>query len=248
MRIRASAALALAGFLLNGTAAMSAEINLHASAAIDAALKELLPRFEASTGHSIRSKLGIASNLRRDIEAGAAFDVCILVGDLEALARDGRIAAGTQTALGRSGYGLGVRQGAPKPSIATAEAFKRVMLGAASVGYTEGGGSGAYFVGLLGRLGIADAMKDRLRPGEGTQADVASGKIEMVVTGIVPILRSPGIELAAPLPPELQSYSTFWIGVAGASREPAAARALRDFLAGPEAAATFRKHGVEPAR
>ena len=27
--------------------------------------------------------------------------------------RDGRIAAGTQTALGRSGYGLGVRQGAP---------------------------------------------------------------------------------------------------------------------------------------
>ena len=68
----------------------------------------------------------------------------------------------------------------------------------------------------------------------------------MTVTGIVPILRSPGVELAGPLPPELQSYSSFVAGLGSATKQKDAATALLRFLTTPQAANVFRKHGVEP--
>ena len=126
---------------------------------------EVIPPFERASGHKVTMRLGIASFLRKEIEGGAAFDVTILVGNLDDLVKQGKVAAGTPVALGRSGYGLAVRQGAPKPDISTTEAFKRTMLNAKSIAYTEGGGSGTYFVGLLKRLGIAEEMKPKLRPG-----------------------------------------------------------------------------------
>ena len=120
------------------------------------------------------------------------------------------------------------------------------MLSAKSVAYTEGGGSGTYFVGLLKRLGIIDEMKPRLRPGDQHPEAVASGAVEMTVTGIVPILRSPGIELVGPLPPELQSYSEFHAGVSAASKNADAANSLLAFLRRPESIAVFTMRGVEP--
>src|SRR5262245_5639076 len=225
--------------------AAAADISLTASNAINAVLDELVPAFERASGHKVTMRLGVASFLRKEIEGGAPFDVAVLVGGLDRLVQDGKIAAGTSVALGRSGYGLAVRAGAPKPDIGTTDAFRRVLLNTTSVGYTEGGGTGSYFVGLLDKLGIVDAMKPKLRPGTNTQAAVARGEIEMTVTGIVPILRSKGVALAGPLPAELQSYSTFTAGISAATKEKAAAAALLQFLTTPEAAAVFKRRGVE---
>jgi molybdate transport system substrate-binding protein len=224
----------------------TADIAVTASNAINVVLEELVPPFERASGHKVTMRLGVASFLRKEIEGGAPFDVAILVGNLDRLVKDGKIAAGTPVALGRSGYGLAVRAGAPRPDIATTETFKRAMLAAASVGYTEGGGSGTYFVNLLGKLGIAEAMKPKLRPGTNTQAAVARGEIEMTVTGIVPILRSKGVDLAGPLPPDLQSYSIFTAGISSTTKEKNAAAALVRFLTTPAAAAVFKRRGVEP--
>jgi molybdate transport system substrate-binding protein len=226
--------------------AAAAEVVLVASNAINAVLDEVVPQFERASGHKVTMRLGIASALRKEIEGGTAFDVTILVGNLDDLVKQGKVAAGTPAGLGRSGYGLAVRQGAPKPDIGTTEAFKQTMLNAKSIGYTEGGGSGAYFVGLLDRLGIADAMKPKLRAGTNMQAAVARGEVEMTVNGIVPILRAPGIELVGPLPPELQSYSPFHAGVSATSKNAEAANALLAFLKSPASIAVFKKRGVEP--
>jgi molybdate transport system substrate-binding protein len=226
--------------------ARAAEITLLGSAALDAILEEVVPAFARTSGHKVAMRLDYAALLRREIAAGAAFDVTILVGELDDLLAQGRITAGTPVALGRSAYGLAVRKGAPKPDIGTAEAFKRTLLAASSVGYARDGGSGAYFVRLLDRLGIAEEMKPRLRPGANPQADVARGEIEMSVNGIVPILRAPGVELVGPLPGELQSYSTFVAGIGAATKEPAAAAALLTHLTSPAVSAVFRRRGVLP--
>jgi molybdate transport system substrate-binding protein len=227
--------------------ARAAEITLLGSAALDVILEEVVPAFERATGHKVAMRLDYALLLRREIGSGAPFDVTILVGELDDLVAQGRIASGTPVALGRSAYGLAVRKGAPKPDISTADAFKRTLLAASSVGYARDGGSGAYFVRLIERLGIANEMKPRLRPGANPQEAVAKGEIEMSVNGIVPILRAPGVELVGPLPPELQSYSTFVAGLSAATKEPAAAAALLAHLTSPAAIAVFRKHGVLPA-
>ena len=250
MRNKSAGAWALALVCMGGAAspAAAADITLYASNAINAVLNELVPPFEHTSGHKVAMRLGVASALRKEIEGGAAFDVAILVGSLDPLVAQGKVAAGTPIALGRSGYGLAVRAGAPKPDIGTTEAFKRALLNAKSVGYTEGGGSGAYFVRLLDRLGIAEAMRPKLRPGTNTQAAVARGDIEMTVTGIVPILRSPGVVLAGPLPPELQSYSTFVAGLSATTKAKDAGTALLTFLTTPAAAAVFKQRGVEAMR
>ena len=67
----------------------------------------------------------------------------------------------------------------------------------------------------------------------------------MTVTGIVPILRSKGVVLAGPLPAELQSYSVFTAGISATTKQKDAAAALLKFLTTPEAAAAFRRRGVE---
>ena len=224
----------------------AADITLIASNAINVILDEIVPQFERESGHKVTMRLGVASALRKQIEDGAAFDVAILVGNLDGLVKQGRIAANTPAALGRSGYGLAVRAGAPKPDIGTTEAFKRTLLDAKSIGYTEGGGSGAYFVKLIERLGIAEAVKPKLRPGVNMQGAVARGEIEMTVNGIVPILRAPGIQLAGPLPPELQSYSTFFAGASSVTNDKNAATALLRFLRTPQVIAVFKQRGVEP--
>jgi molybdate transport system substrate-binding protein len=226
--------------------AAAAEVTVFGSNAINVILGELVPQFERATGHKVAMRLGVASSLRKEIESGVLFDVAILVGNFDDLVKQGRVAAGTPVALGRSGYGLAVRTGAPKPDIGSTEAFKRAILNAKSIGYTKGGGSGAYLLRLLDRLGIAEAMKPKLRPGTNMQAAVARGEVEMTMNGIVPILRSPGIELVGPLPPELQSYSVFVAGVSAASRNKESAIAFVKFLAAPDAVPVFKKHGVEP--
>jgi molybdate transport system substrate-binding protein len=248
MKIAAAIAGLLALMSITGPArpATAAEISLTASNAVNAILDEVIPPFERASGHKVTMRLGVASVLRKEIEGGAAFDVVILVGELDGLVTQGKVAAGTPVALGRSGYGLAVRAGAPKPDIGATDAFKRALLNATSIGYTEGGGSGSYFVGLLDKLGIAAAMQPKLRPGTNTQAAVARGDIEMTVTGIVPILRSPGVDLAGPLPGELQSYSIFVAGISTTTKEKEAATALLRFLATPAAVAVFKQRGVEP--
>ena len=62
--------------------------------------------------------------------------------------------------VARSTVGLAVRTGAPKPDIGSVEALRRALLQARSIAYSDGP-SGAYVVGLLARLGIADEMRPK---------------------------------------------------------------------------------------
>ena len=187
--------------------------------------------------------------MKQRIEAGETFDVAILLPPLiEDLIKQGKIAAGTRTDIARSGMGVGVRAGAPKPDIGSVEAFKRALLNAKSVAYSKEGASGVYFKGLLERLGIVEQMNPKLMP---TPADtlakvVPSGEAEMIVVPISVIL-VPGAELVGPLPSELQTYINFVAGVSAGAKETEAARALIKFLTAPAAVPVLRAKGMEPA-
>lgn len=104
MRVAAAiaSALSLVSTLLSmaGLAppAAAADIALTASNAINAALDELVPPFERDSGHKVAMRLGVASVLRKEIEGGAAFDVAILVGNLDGLVKHDRPAQGERQA------------------------------------------------------------------------------------------------------------------------------------------------------
>ena len=248
--IRRSIALAAMSFaaLFVGSQALAAEIKVLASPGVRGAVSELAPQFERATGHKLAAHFGLPADLNGKINAGEAFDVIVLSSDVEPLIRQGKVAANSRTVLGRTGVGVAIRQGAPKPDIGTVDAFKRTLLDASSVSFS-GGSSGAYFLSLLDRMGIAEPMKPKLRQGVmgGAVTPVARGEIELVVIGLPPVIGIEGVEWIGWIPAELQSWVVFTAGLSSAAKEPEAGRALLSFLTTPAAVAVFKAKGLEPA-
>jgi molybdate transport system substrate-binding protein len=167
---------------------------------------------------------------------------------LDDLIRQGRIAAGTRAVIGRSGIGVAVRAGAPRPDISSVAAFKRTLLDARSVAYPGEGASGRYFVELVDRLGIAAEMKQKMRPmpAEYNVEVVARGEVQLVVVVASRVSGVPGVELVGPIPQALQTWIGFVAGVSADAANPEAARELLRFLTAPAAAPVLRAVGIEP--
>src|SRR4029077_17080845 len=117
---------------------------------------------------------------------------------------------------------------APKPDIGTVDAFRLALLAATTVDYADGGTSGGQFHGILARLGIAEAMKPKLRPypSGGAVEALARGEADLVVIGISPILAMPDVTLVSWRPPDLQSYIVFTGIIGVAAKQPQAAQTL----------------------
>ncbi len=237
---------AIVGLALAGQV-QAAEIKVLASTAVKTTLEELGPQFEKATGNKVDVTYSPASVLKEKIDQGTAFDVTILTTPIiDSLASSGKVDT-TRSAVAHSGIGIAIKKGAAKPDVSTSEAFKQSLLKANSVGYTAGGATGAYLKTLFDKLGIAEALKPKLKLLQGGVGEaVTSGEIEIGMTQISEILPHPGAELVGPLPSDIQSYTHFTAAVSTASKETDAAKAFVKFLAGPPALAVIKAKGMEP--
>jgi molybdate transport system substrate-binding protein len=252
--LRRAALLAASALLLVQPAA-AVVIRVMTSGTFTAAYRALGPEFERATHHTlvtVTTSMGtgadfIPARLRR----GEPADVVIVDDEaLEQMITDGLVVAGSRVPLARSGIGMAVRAGAPKPDISTVDALKRTLLQATSVAYSASV-SGRYLsTELYQRLGIVEQMagKSRRIDGERVGAVVARGAAEIGFQQISELLPEPGIDIVGPLPADVQRVSLFSAGVATSSKHPEAARALIRFLASSDAASVVAKTGLEPAR
>ncbi len=247
------AVLVLAGFALAG-GAEAAEIRVVSSGGFAAAFRALAPAFERATGHTLVTGWGPSMGQTVDavparLARGEPIDVLIMVGDaLGQLVEQGTVAADSRADLARSGIGVVVRAGAPRPDIGSADAVRRALLAAKSIAYSDSA-SGVYIEReMLPRLGIADQLVGRARmiPAEPVGAVVARGEAEIGFQQISELRPIRGIDLVGPLPPGLQRVTVFSAGALARSREPDAARALIRFLASPAAAGAIVDSGMEP--
>jgi len=234
--------------LAQASVAHAAEITVLSTSGMRAVVEELAPPFERTTGHTLHLTFGTTSALRNQIEAGVPCDVAILGAPfLDALITQGRLRADTRTDVARSGIGIAVRAGAPKPDIRTVEALTRALLAAPSIVYNKDATSGIYFVSLLERLGIAEAVQPKTKSGAGFVASlVAKGEAEMAVQAMSDHLAVPGVELVGPLPAAVQHYIVFTAGVGADVTDPSAAKALITFLTAPSAVPVLTAKGLEP--
>ena len=240
--------LLLAALTLAGTAASAADITVLSSTGLSSTLDQLKQTYEARSGDHLLVTYGTTGQLKKQIDEGVPFDLCILTAPmLDDLVKTGKVAA-PRLDIARSGVGVSIRKGAPKPDISTTDAFKRTILAARSLAYTSTGASGTYFLSLSDKLGIGEAVraKSHVVPGGPAGELVAKGEAELAIQMISELLPVPGTELVGPLPPELQSITTFSAGVSASAHNPAGARALADYLASPDAVAVIRVKGMEP--
>jgi molybdate transport system substrate-binding protein len=246
-----AAAVGLAMMLAANLPASAAEIKVISSNALKTTLEQLAPAFEKATEHKLVFTWGAAVPLKADIEKGATFDLAVLTAAaVDDLIGQGKLVAATRAALANSGAGVAVRKGAPKPDITTVDAFKSALLNARSVAYVEQGGTGIYLKALLQRLGIAEALKDKLKllPPENPAAHaIANGEAEIGMTQISEILPYAGAELVGPFPKEIQLTTSFAAAVGANARQSEAANALIKFLTAPSTAPVFKANGLDPA-
>ena len=245
---RAIAVIAVLGLPLLTTAAGAADVKLLGGNALNTVMEELGPQFEKATENKLLVTLGTSAQLKARIEGGEAFDAVLLTkAALDELATQGKVADSPRAAIARSGIGVAIRKGAAKPDLGTVEAFKRAMLDAKSIGYVDQTPTAAALKALFMKLGIADEIKSKIKV-LSRQAAVAvtNGDVEIGMTQISEILPYPGVELAGPLPPDIQTYTTFAAGISTTAKNAEAAAALIKFLTTPEAKAVIKAKGMEP--
>ena len=242
---------AIVGAVLGfATSVSAAELKVFCSNGLRAVMEELAPQFERASGYKLAVSYGLAAAFKQQIEAGEPFDVVVVTPALlDDMVKQGKVADGDRAVIGRAGIGIAIQAGAARPDISSVEAFKQTLLNAKSIAYAKAGQSGVYFTGLLDRLGIADAVKDKIRLERSAVeigAVMAAGGAEVAVQPISEILPEKGVELLGPFPPEIQSYVVMAAGVSAGAKDHAAAAALVKFLNAPEHMPVIKAKGMEP--
>ena len=248
--------LAIVTVLLAGTAAaQAAEINAFISTAIKAATDELLPPFERANGYTIRASYAPSGALIPRFDRGEPVDIFLTdSAAIDKLIKQGKVMAG-RTDLARTGIGIAVRKGAPKPDVSSAAALRRALLAAKSIGHTAPAGGGvtaAHIMGVFEKLGIAAEVTPKVKlaaggPNGRVSVLVSSGEAEIGLQQVSELMSNPEVEVIGMLPAELQQITIYSAGVTTSAREAAAAKALITALTAPSAAPIYNAKGLDPA-
>lgn len=243
----AAALLALAG-----SPAPAADVSVFSTGAPSAVLKVLAVAFARDTGNHVEFTVGTPGNLQNKLAAGATPDLVVAPAPvIEKLEKAGTLKAGSRVDLARVGVGVVVREGAPKPDIATVDAVRTMLLVVKSIVHTSPEGSG--FAGkavarMIEQMGIAEAVKPKLtimQAIDGGVDLVAKGKAEVGMFNISEILPVQGVTLVGPLPASAQNYIVFAAALHSGSRSPGPAQTFIKLATDPATRAQWSAGGLQ---
>jgi molybdate transport system substrate-binding protein len=241
-----AALIALAG------AAQAAEIDAMISTAMKAAIEEIAPAFERASGHTLRVVYGPSGGIARRFTGGEAADLIVVDSKvLDELIKQGKVAPG-RTDVARTGIGIAVRKGAPKPDVSSPDALRRTLLAAKSIGHTAPAGGGvtaAHIIGVFEKLGIAAQVTPKVRLAAGgpegrVSVLISSGDAEIGLQLVSELMSNPDVEVIGLLPAELQLIATISAGITASANQPEGAKGLIRHLATPAAIAIYKSKGL----
>src|SRR5260221_1621338 len=252
---RCAPGLAALAFAIGGSAA---GVHVMLSAGFYGVYAELGPAFERTSGHRLVTTRGPSmgdspESIPTRLTRGEPADVVILDGKAaDELAKRGLVRGDSNVELALSQVGMVVREGAAKPDIGSVEAFKKTLLAAKSIAYSDSG-SGTYLsTTLFPKLGVAEQIAGKSRKvrgppsGEPVAAVRARVEAEIGFQQVSELIHVPGVIFVGALPAELQPGFSFAGALTSGVKEPEAAKALLRFLASPDAAPVITKAGLAP--
>lgn len=228
---------------------MDNAVRLFSTLAFMGAIRRLAEPYRVATGTRIDADFAPTLALLKRLRGGEEADAVILTREgLDELLAEGSVAADSKVDLARSYVGLAVKAGSPHPDISSEAGLRTTLLAARSVAYSRLGASGIFFVDLIGRMGIAEAINERatIVPSGFTAERLVTGEADIAIQQVSELKLVSGIEVVGPLPRELQTPAPFSGGRMAASKRPSEADRLLRYLASPEAAAVLRDSGLEP--
>jgi molybdate transport system substrate-binding protein len=230
--------------------AVAADLKLLTAGAFKPAALELVPEFEKRTGHKVTIENDTAGNIGKRVGAGEYFDVVVIPPLVLGPYLGNRVVESSAKPLARAGIGVAVKQGAPAPDISSVDAFKKSLLAARAIAYTDpasGGTAGTYLAHLFEKMGIAAELKPKsvLVKGGLAAEKLITGEAEIAMQPSSELLAVPGAVLVGPIPLEVQHYIPYSSGVSAASRNPTAADALLLMLHDPINIPVLKKKGLD---
>jgi molybdate transport system substrate-binding protein len=259
MRVAAMAALIFGlaqGARAQGDArAQSAkgEVTLIAPGGARAAIEQLIPGFEKKTGYKVKATFGSGGGTHKQVVNGEAFDVPVVQPPYQDVIDSGNVVKSSEKALASVAVGVAVKQGAPKPDISSPEAVKKTFTAAKSISYPDAKGGAAAGVSIeetLKKLGIGEQLQSKIKRaqgGAGAMQMVAKGDAEIGMT-FLSEMDEPGIDVVGPLPRAISTPTSLVGFVSAHAKDPAAAKALLEYLTSPEAAAVYKAQHMQPGR
>jgi 4-carboxymuconolactone decarboxylase len=225
-------------------AAAQPTLTVLSSNATNALIHELAPQFEKATGHKLSVQFDNSVALKARIEKGETFDVAVLSsGTLGELIAAGKLAAASRKEIARAGVGMAIHPLAPKPDISTLDTLKGALLTTRTITYVEQGATASVMRSIFAKLDLTELMTAKTVYSDSAAHAVADKKAELGFTQISEILNVPGARFAAPLPAEVQVYTTF-AAASTPNAAPASAQFIELLVNAP--AALKRKVGMEP--
>src|SRR3984885_5879823 len=247
-------ALVLAAVLIGAAPAQAAEIEALITTAMEAVIVEIVPSFERDTGHAVRVSYGPSGGIARRFIGGEPAEAIVIdSGALDDLIRQGKVLP-DPTGIARTGIGICVRKGAPRPDVSTPEAFKRALLAAKSIAHTAPAGGGitaAHITNLFERLGIAAEVTPKVKlaaggPNGRVSVLVSSGEAEIGLQQVSELLSNPDVEVIGMLPAELQQTTIYSAGIAMSAKNADGAKAFIAALGAPSAKPIYKAGGLDP--
>lgn len=249
-------ALLVAASLAGGLACSSQDSGSHkllvfAAASLAEAMTDVGASYERIHGQKVALSFGASQSLARQIARGAPADVFISAGmfPVEFLAAEGRLAGAPVDLLknrlvvvarpGRAGGVHSMEQ-------LVAPGIERVAIASPDLAP-----AGRYASESLTRLGLWDALKDRLIVGADVRATLAAVEADNADAAIVyetDALIAKGLAVLDIVPVESYSAIVYPAAVVSTTRTRERSEAFLSFLAGDEASGIFRMHGFTPLR
>jgi molybdate transport system substrate-binding protein len=217
-------------------AAQPGDVRLLISNGLRVPFEAVKSQAEAKIGHKIRVEYGASRRLIATIEADQPFEVTILSREVvQEMMAKGKLRKGVAVDLARVPVAVAQRGGTPG-DVGTDEALKALLLGAKVIHFTGIGASRPTIDNTLAKLGIADALKDRLDGSTSSQMvkgpDLAAGEYELILNLTSEIVPVTGWTYLGPIPQHLQVPVLMTAGI-GAAGDAESAKAIIAFLQGP---------------
>ena len=238
---------------MSGSMALGADIHVMTGGAPKEVLAVLTPQFEQQTGHKVHFTYIVIAAMQQKLAAGEKPDMVLMpVPAIEARVKDGSFRADAWAKLGTVRVAMIVREGAAKPDISSLAAFKKTMLDAKSVVHSNPAAtpSGGHLAKVWEQLGIAEAMKPKLKFSnalDGGVAALARGEAEIGLYPMSEVIHEKGIKVVGLIPHDVQLNTVYGAAVLSANSAPEPAMAFVKFLADPANAKHWKDGGFEPA-
>jgi molybdate transport system substrate-binding protein len=178
--------------------------------------------------------------------------VTLVIPPYWAALASGNIDRSTITTVASCLLAVVVPHGAAKPDISSTAAVKKTLLAAKSIGYSDPdfSSSGVAVADVIAKLGINDQIvaKSEVAMSDVTvRKDLNSGKLALGMLYVSDI-RSPADEfdIVGVLPRKLAAPNPIVGFVTTKAKDPAAAKALLQYLLSPEAQAIFKAEQFDP--